>query len=240
LTAAFQIDDMKTITGLVPQKRGGRLNVYLDGRFAFGLSAEVALSAGLTEGRRLNDSEVDALVRQEERLSAVNAALRFLAYRPRSQDEVRLRLRRKGFSPALVVATLEQLVERGLLDDSAFARFWVENRTAFRPRSARLLSMELRRKGVPVETAHEALLELNEEDDAYRAARKKAESAQSEDYRVFRERIGSYLRRRGYSYDLAARTVDRLWQERRAAEGEAALTPCGTADTITRSPPNPI
>jgi len=210
---------MKTVTGLVPQKRGGRLNVYLDGRFAFGLSAEVALSAGLEQGRRLNDSEVDALIRQEERHSALNSALRFLAYRPRSHDEVRLRLRRKGFSPALIATTLDGLAQKGLLDDGAFARFWVENRTAFRPRSARLLGMELRRKGVPEETAREALLEVNEEDDAYRAARKKAESTHAEDHRTFRERIGSYLRRRGYSYDLAARTADKLWQERRAEDG---------------------
>jgi regulatory protein len=76
------------------------------------------------------------------------AAARFLEARPRSTDEVRRRLREAGYRAELVEIALDRMAELGYLDDAAFARAWVESRDRTRPRGARALRDELRRKGV--------------------------------------------------------------------------------------------
>ena len=85
------------------------------------------------------------------------AAARFLEARPRSTDEARRRLRDAGYRVDLVDAALDRLTELGYLDDAAFARAWVESRDRARPRGARALRDELRRKGVATVDAEAAL-----------------------------------------------------------------------------------
>src|SRR5439155_26343498 len=79
---------------------------------------------------------------------ALQAALRFIESRPRSAAEIRERLRRKAFEPNAIEAAIGRLSDLGLVDDAAFARFWIENRQTCRPRGASALREELRRKGV--------------------------------------------------------------------------------------------
>jgi regulatory protein len=85
------------------------------------------------------------------------AAARLLGSRPRSADEVRRRLCDAGYRDDLVKVTLARLTELGYLDDAAFARAWVESRDRTRPRGARALRDELRRKGIAAADAEAAL-----------------------------------------------------------------------------------
>jgi regulatory protein len=140
---------------------------------------------------------------------AIDTALRFLAQRPRSENEVRQRLRRAGIVADEIELTLGQLRRHGLVDDRAFAAYWVEQRRTFRPRGARLLQAELRAHGVGAELAADAA--VSSEDDAYRAACKKARLLATLDERTFRTRLGQFLARRGFDWDTIAPTVDRLW-----------------------------
>jgi regulatory protein len=93
----------------------------------------------------------------EDPAEVLAAAARFLEARPRSTDETRRRLRDAGYRVDLVDAALDRLTELGYLDDAAFARAWVESRDRARPRSARALRDELRRKGVGTVDAEAAL-----------------------------------------------------------------------------------
>src|ERR1051325_7824175 len=90
------------------------------------------------------------------------SAINFLSYRPRSEREVAMRLRKKGHAPDLIATVLERLRKRGYVDDLEFARFWVGNRMAFSPRGPRLLRSELRQKGVSQEVVDEVLQEQAE------------------------------------------------------------------------------
>ncbi len=83
-------------------------------------------------------------------------ALRFLAQRPRSEQEVRRRLRRAGVAEAAEEAVISQLRQNALVDDTAFAEYWVEQRQSFRPRGARLLRAELRQHGIDTRAAEAA------------------------------------------------------------------------------------
>ena len=89
---------------------------------------------------------------EEELQKADSYALRFLSYRPRSEFEMRSRLRRK-FTSEIVHRTVQNLKDRGFLDDIAFASAWTYSRMTYRPRCAYMVSRELFQKGVTIISA---------------------------------------------------------------------------------------
>jgi regulatory protein len=196
----------------VQERRGGkRSNVYLDGRYAFSLSTEVA--AELRVGDPLSEQQHAALVVKDQRARCYDAALRFLGPRPRSEREIRDRLARHEFDAHVVDGIIVRLRELRLVDDAAFAAYWVEQRAAHRPRGARLLKQELRNKGVSQDVVAEALPEDDDADGAYRAAQRKAMSLRALDERTFKQRLGGFLQRRGYGYETMRTVTARLWRE---------------------------
>ena len=140
---------------------------------------------------------------------ATQAGLRLISYRPRTREEVRRRLEPR-FAPTTVEQALARLEEQGYLDDAAFARLWRESRDAHRPRSAALIRRELVERGVSREVAQEAVADLDDDANAYRAGQGRLRSLEGLDYVAFRRRLESYLKRRGFSASVIRRTVDRF------------------------------
>src|SRR4030042_601001 len=147
----------------------------------------------------------------------LDAASRYLSYRPRSVFEVKTRLRQRGFGNVAIESVLQKLRSDGSLDDLAFAGFWKEDRESFSPRSAMLLARELRAKGIATGVVNQVVGAVDEEDSAYRAAVKRAVRLDRTDFTDFRDRLTPFLRRRGFSYEVIEDTVRRLWDEVRAA-----------------------
>lgn len=203
---------LRRITALKYQKKNRqRVNAYLDGQYAFALQATVA--ATLNVGEELSPEEIDRLQDRDVAEVAYERTLGFLGYRPRSTAEVQAYLRRRQVPPTVSQAVIERLTASGLLDDDAFARYWVENREAFRPRGLRSLRFELRSKGVADAVVEGATQEVDEAEGAYRAAQDRARRLGGLDYQVFRRRLVGFLQRRGFGYDVVKETVNRLWRE---------------------------
>jgi regulatory protein len=209
------------ITAIEKQKRRRRANIHLEGRFAFSLSLELVMQAGLRVGDSVGAEQVESLRQADVRQQAYEAALRLLAYRPRSEREIGQRLARRGLPARVIRETVERLRGQGLLDDAAFARFWVESRDQHSPRGRRLLWQELAAKGVQRETAREATAEVEEEQAALRAAEKRVYHLQGLDHPTFRRRLGDFLLRRGFSYETVRDTVDRLWRQQQGEQGDS-------------------
>ena len=215
---------MPVITALKPQKRPGRFNLFLDGQFAFSISEALVLEHRLHPNLSLTPEEVLALSKREKVHQAMEAALRLLSYRPRSEAEVRQRLRRRQIEEEIIAEVIGRLRHQGLLDDAAFARYWRENRQAFSPRGRLRLRAELAQKGVSAEVMTQELQEVDEEAGALQAARKKLKTLERMDYEDFHRKLGAFLQRRGFGYELARRVVERLWQEAREENEPASLS----------------
>ena len=99
-----------------------------------------------------------------------------------------------------------------------FARAWVENRNTFRPRGKPALRMELRRKGLSDEIIQSVVdAHVPEESLALEAARKYARRLKDLEWPEFRQKLGGFLTRRGFSYTTLAPVVSEVWKETQTA-----------------------
>jgi regulatory protein len=113
---------------------------------------------------------------------------------------------------------IEKLTRLKLVDDRAFAEYWLENRALHRPKGARALRAELFAKGVGREVVDGALEgERDEPDDAYRAAQRQASRWPLTNERAFKQRLSLFLQRRGFDWDAIEAAANRLWEERSGA-----------------------
>ena len=208
---------MRKITAIEAQKKApNRVNVYLDGEFAFGLSRVVA--AWLRVGQQLEEEKIERLQAEDARERALQQAMLFLSYRPRSESEIRQNLRKHEIAESVIEQTIERLRQSGLANDDQFARAWVENRNTFRPRSRRMMAMELHQKGLEDEAVSSAIENVDDEALAYEAARKRAGRLNALEWSEFRRKLSEFLARRGFSYSVIAPIVTRVWNEAHTEE----------------------
>jgi regulatory protein len=203
------------ISSLQFQKRTDeRVNVYLDGKYAFALPALEA--ARLKVGQQLSDADIAQLQQVDTVAKAYDRAVNFLSTRPRSTAEVRRRLREAEVDEEAIEAVLARLTEQGYLNDAEFARYWVENRQQFRPKGEQALRQELRRAGVDSEAIDATLADLDASEAAYAAAKPRAERLRllaEQDPAAFKQKLGNFLLRRGFSYDVVREATNRVLRE---------------------------
>ena len=159
--------------------------------------------------------EKKKLLKLEDELEyAYQRAIRYIGYRMRSIQEVKHHLNQQGIENHVIEKVIFRLQKNGLLDDLNFAQMWIENRNEFRPRSHRMLSFELKQKGVQSEIISQILQETTSEEIlAYRAAIKQARKYEQLEWQTFRRRLSSFLARRGFPYSVIKPTVDQVWSE---------------------------
>ncbi|MBI2862244.1 MAG: RecX family transcriptional regulator [Chloroflexi bacterium] len=216
---------MPKVTALKPHLKHPELvKVYLDQRYAFTVDALTVQVRGLQPGTVLTLEDVEEFRREGAHQRAYDAALRFLAARPRSEEEVRRRLSRVGWGEEVVGRVLDRLRSAGLVDDRAFVLFWLENRTQFNPKGSRALSAELRQKGIDPLLARELLAGQDEEEAALHALRRGIRRWRREgDFSGFRQRFGPYLARRGFSLDAINSALGQLWRELQESDQPSPL-----------------
>ena len=205
------------ITALEPQVNNpDRINLFVDGRFLMGVNTVIVLQMGLRLEQELSPEQLAQLQSEEIEQRAVDRALNYLSYRPRSREEVRRYLRRKETPPEIIESALARLDRLDFVNDRTFAGFWIQSREQFSPRGARALKNELRMKGVERDVVDELVNDEQDEERALRAGRKKATTllhTPDIDYATFRNRLGSFLQRRGFGYQIVTKTVRELWKE---------------------------
>ena len=207
-----------TVTALKVQKRNPqRVNVYLDGEFAFGLARITA--AWLHIGQELSAEKIAQMQAEDAREVGYQQALRLLSYRPRASAEVRRNLEKHAMPAEVIEDVLARLQRAGLLNDSRFAQAWVDNRSEFRPRGRRALAVEMRQRGLDDESIQQALAEVDEEALADQAASKQSRRLTGLDETAFKHKLSGFLARRGFGYAVIRDTVDRHWNKIRNDEG---------------------
>lgn len=194
------------ITQITKQKRGSRYNIFADGRFVTGISELALAQRGWAAGDRLTTADLEGLADEDGYAKVLSKAYEYLARRGHSVTELRQKLVRKEYPTPVIEQVLGDLLERGYLNDTQFAKDWVHSRNV--SRGPALLRQELRRKGIPNDVIASALdgSSENELESASVIARKKLRTMRGQPWEVIYRRLTGYLNRRGFSYDTT-RTV---------------------------------
>lgn len=211
---------MSTITAIQAQKkRGNRRSIFVDGRFVAGAHEQVVEALDLRVGQAFEPDRLVQILHAETARKAYDAALRLISYRDRSISELRSRLVGNDFPEDIVEKVVEQLREAGLLDDEKFSRDWVRSRSTSRPMGRTRLAWELRSKGVAAAVVDEAVSAIDE-DTEYQLARSLIESKLQRAGRAdssLRGRLGSFLRRRGFGWDVITKVTEELCPDKDTA-----------------------
>jgi len=210
----------KIITALEPQKNNpDRVNVYLDDQFAFGISRFVG--AWLKQGDHLAEVRIQELIAADQREKALQRALHFIAYQPRSEKEVTEKLAAAGIEESVIDDVMGELREKNYLNDGRFAQNWIESRSTSKPRSYRFYSYELKRKGISEDKIDQALQTAPPEEDlAYQLGRKYMQRYATLTQEDFIKKMQGVLARRAFSYDVIRQTINKLNLERKMEESE--------------------
>jgi regulatory protein len=206
------------ITKLEPQKRNPRrVSIYLGGRFALGIDAQVAQELSLRQGMELSQGQLQKIALAEEKSRAKNFALDFIGYRARSIWEVTQRLKKRGHSQRIIEQVLRELHQSGLLDDIQFAARWAKGRLATKPLGERLLRHELKLKGISDEIVEKTVAEIfdqvSQRELAADLLRARHQRYSALDKLKAKRRMADFLLRRGFPRDIVWEVVDQVMSE---------------------------
>jgi regulatory protein len=198
---------MVTITALKPQRNGKRVNVYLDGKFAFGIDLDNLVLSGLKIDKQFSEEEIEKIIKKAEFQKTLDKLLKFATLRPRSEKEIRDWFKRKKVHESLHKELFNRLNRLELVDDKKFAKWWVEQRIAFRPKGKGGLNYELRGKGIKQEIINEILQDspIDEEKSARQLLEKVSYKWKDLPNREARQKKAQYLARKGFSWDVITR-----------------------------------
>lgn len=201
---------MPTVTALKPQKNGRRVNVYLDGKFGFGIDLDNLVKKGIKVEKEFSDEEIAGIIKKAEFQKTFDKIVRFASVRPRSEREINDWLKRKKVHESMFEGLFDRLKRLELIDDNKFALWWVEQRTTFRPRGKKALEMELRQKGIDREIIKEVLSgsPIDEEKMARGLLEKYGYKWRSLSGRPAKEKKMRFLASKGFGWDMIKKLID--------------------------------
>jgi regulatory protein len=208
------------ITKIEQQKRHpGRVNIFLDDAFAFGLHKEVVVRFGLRRGDELTKETIDQITSSEEQTLARQKALQLLNYRMRSEHELRAKLFDKEFPPDIIDRVVEELRTLGYINDDKFARALIHDAQLKQPTGKHRLQQKLRSKGIASAIINTVLAETFSEDDETAAAltaatkrlRHYSQSRKPVEPSELPKRIARYLAQRGFRWPSISAVLKKLF-----------------------------
>ncbi len=204
------------ITKIERQKRNPhRVNIFADGEFAIGLHEETFIKFRLKKGDPIDEGLLREIESSEEFNLAKQKALRLLSYRLRSEKELRTRLKEEEYPPDIIDKTVEFLYGIGVLDDTAFARAFINQSLMRRPVGKSRLHRELRQRGIDKETVQSVLQELLTDHQEHQLADEAAQkllkrlppATNKLTEQKQRRRIANFLARSGFPWPTISATL---------------------------------
>lgn len=205
---------LKRIVDIKQQRNKRRYTLYFENGEWLGLFDEILLKHGLKIGQEVDSSFLEELSREEDRKKAMELSLRYLGYRARSEKEMEVYLRGKGFEDPTIEDCLSRLESYGYVDDLAFARSWVKSRLKSKHSGRALIRNELLQKGIKGHVLDKALMDIDgdiELEGAFALKDKYMRRYEGLSQEDKKRKLHGLLSRRGHSWNTISqvlRTID--------------------------------
>lgn len=195
---------MPIVTKLTPQRNKKFVNVYLDGKFEFGIDLDNLYKFGIKVEKNFSQEEIDEIIHAANFNKTLNKLLNFATLRPRSYKEINDWFFKKKTEKQIQEKLISKLEKLGLLDDEKFAKWWIRQRIEFKPRSKRALKFELLKKGISSNVIDSVLrnTEIDELELAKKLTETKLRSLERYDDEVRKKKLTNFLMGKGFSWNI--------------------------------------
>lgn len=188
------------------KKRRGRYSIFLDNEFGFGITDNTLLKFGLRKNDELTEQKIDEIKNYDEFDYAKKYSFDLLSRSPKSEKEIRTKLKQKKITDSNIIKVINALKELKFLDDVNYAKLFVESKLRNNPAGKVVIKNKLREKGIGKELIEESI--ENFYDDA--VEEKKAESIllkymkkkTGDDYYTLKRKCFQHLVSKGFDFDL--------------------------------------
>ena len=207
------------ITKLGYQKKDpNRVNVYVDEKYVAGIDINDVVKLGIYNGQEISQDELKKIIGESEFGKLFNSALNFLSYRPRSEWEIRHKLKFKTEDGQLIETVIDKLKKIGQVNDVDFAKWYIDQRQTFKPMGRRAVKYELIKKGLINKTINDTLSEqegqIGDKELAERVAEKFVGRLRKIDYNQenipkTKNKLQRLLASRGFDWEVIDETVEK-------------------------------
>lgn len=201
------------ITRIESQKRNiNRVNIYIDNKFAFGLTDEIRYKYDLHTNKEIDEEFIEDILKAEEQRKVINNALNLISYRQRSIKEIRQNLTMKGYEDIYIEKAIEYCKGQNYLNDEDFADSFIKDKQNLNKYGSKRIKYELINKGVS-KNVIEKVLQIDPEDEyctALELAKKRINSYNGQDRNSIYRKLGGFLQRKGYPFDIVKKVLDEV------------------------------
>lgn len=197
----------------IQKKRKNRYSIYIDNKFCVGLSERDLLELGIRKDQEIDKKDLKNIKDRSDESKVKERAIRLLSIRPQSIEEIKKKLKIKGYDDTLIKRTVSYLKREGYLNDKKFTKAWIYNRKNFNSMGKRRLFMELKVKKVSEDIVKKELNKISENTEikeAYIIAERRIKIYKENNKHKIKEKISSFLLRRGYGWDVINKVLVKL------------------------------
>ena len=205
---------MAIITKIEIQKKNKeRVNLFLDGEYAFSLSAELVYKEGLNKNEEIDSEKLKILAEHESLIRCKNSALRIIEKSYKTEKEVRDKLILKGYEDSSINKSIEFLKEYNFINDSNYTKAFISDK--LKSQGSHKIKYTLIQKGISKDKIEEELFNLDKENEkniALNLAKKKLDIIKKKENDNFKisGKLYRYLISKGYGYDVTSEVVKEI------------------------------
>lgn len=207
-------DEVAKVTMIQAQKRSGRYNLYLDGKYAFPISESVMIKFRVFKGMEITPELQLQMMTADDISRAYTRALDYLSHQLRTEKEVHDKLVTEDIEATIIDETMKKLREMHLLDDAQYAAAYVRTAKNTSTKGPRVIRQNLRQKGVGEQLIDDALAENFQGDDqlenAAAMAQKLAKRYQRQAFKTMLQKVRQGLMTKGFDSETITAALETL------------------------------
>lgn len=197
---------MSKITKIEIQKRNKeRVNLFLDGEYAFSISAELVYKEGLKVNSEINEEKIKSIAESENYIKCKESALRMIERNFKTEKEVKDKLKLKGYDDDSIENSVRFLKEYNFVNDRAYTKAFINDK--LKTMGSQKIKYSLIQKGIAKEVIEEELSDLNKENEksvALNIAKKKLSAIKNKENDKYKisGKLYRFLISKGYESNI--------------------------------------
>lgn len=204
---------MSKVTKIQAQKRKGRYNIYLDGKYAFPVAENTLIEFRLMNDVELTDAQIKEIQDRENVNKAYGDAVNYLSYQLRTEKEIKEYLYKKEYHKDAVEDVIKKLQDLRYLDDSSYATSFINTQLRTTANGPRIIEQKLAQKGVPKTIIQDKMFEINQDillENATDFAKKQARKQKRASFSQMLTKIRQSLYQKGFDKETIEEAIKTL------------------------------